>query len=546
MTSGRLQDLVSAQAAKTPEARALVFADETVTYAQLEERANRLGRLLKAEGCGKGDRVALFVPKGIPAVVAMLGSLKAGCVYVPIDLASPPARVQRIFDACDPTAVIVAPEGFRLLSDCIGDGPRPFGVISTRSPDEVGNPLHVNATFSDLGSFAADHLEAETSDVDLAHLLFTSGSTGTPKGVMITHHNVVTFVDWATRYFQTSAGDQVSGHPPLHFDLSTFDIFGSLSRGATLHLVPKQLNLLAPKLAQWMRDSRLTQWFSVPSILTYMAKFDVVGHDDFPDMQRLLWCGEVLPTPTLIYWMERLPHVSFTNLYGPTEATIASSYYRVPSVPADEREDIPLGSPCGGEALMVLDEDLSQVPAGDLGEICIRGVGLSPGYWRDAEKTAKAFVPDPEDPTRRIYRTGDLGRVDENGLFRYVGRKDSQIKSRGYRIELGEIEAALNSLGCLRESAVVGVETGGFEGTMICCAYVPDGSEELSPPTLRRQLSSLVPSYMLPARWHRYDRLPKNANGKIDRRKIRETFEGDASNNSDAPVHASTDAEVTR
>ncbi|UCC24401.1 MAG: AMP-binding protein, partial [Gemmatimonadales bacterium] len=148
MTSGRLQDLVSAQAAKTPEARALVFADETVTYAQLEERANRLGRLLKAEGCGKGDRVALFVPKGIPAVVAMLGSLKAGCVYVPIDLASPPARVQRIFDACDPTAVIVAPEGFRLLSDCIGDGPRPFGVISTRSPDEVGNSLHVNATFS--------------------------------------------------------------------------------------------------------------------------------------------------------------------------------------------------------------------------------------------------------------------------------------------------------------------------------------------------------------------------------------------------------------
>jgi amino acid adenylation domain-containing protein len=542
MTSPRLQDLVSAQAARTPEARALVLNDETVTYAQLEERANRVGRLLQAEGCGKGDRVALFVPKGIPAVVGMLGSLKAGCVYVPIDLASPPARVQRIFDACDPTAVIVAPEGFRLLSDCIGDGPRPFRVIATRSPDQAGAPLDVDAAFSDLGSFSSDHLEAETTDVDLAHLLFTSGSTGTPKGVMITHRNVVTFVDWATRYFETSAGDQISGHPPLHFDLSTFDIYGSLSRGATLHLVPAQLNLAAPKLAEWMRASRLTQWFSVPSILTYMAKFDVVKQDDFPDMQRLLWCGEVLPTPTLIYWMERLPHVSFTNLYGPTEATIASSYYRVPQVPANEREDIPLGSPCGGEALTVLDEDLSPVPVGELGEICISGVGLSPGYWRDAEKTAQAFVADPEDPTHRIYKTGDLGRVDENGLFRYAGRKDSQIKSRGYRIELGEIEAALNSLDCLQESAVVGVETGGFEGTMICCAYVSDEAEELSSLKLRQQLSALVPRYMLPARWQPYDRLPKNPNGKIDRRKIRETFESAFSNNSDERVSSSIDA----
>ena len=547
MTSGRLQDLVSAQAARTPEARALVFDDEAVSYARLEERSNRLGRLLRTQGCDKGDRVALFVPKGIPAVVGMLGSLKAGCAYVPIDLDSPPARVQRIFDACDPTAVIVAPEGFALLRDCIAEGGRSFRVISTRSPEEVNTPFDADADFSQLESFPADHLEAETSDADLAHLLFTSGSTGVPKGVMITHRNVVTFVDWATRYFETSAGDQISGHPPLHFDLSTFDIFGSLSRGATLHLVPPQLNLLAPKLAEWMRTSRLTQWFSVPSILTYMAKFDVVKHDDFPDMQRLLWCGEVLPTPTLIYWMERLPHVSFTNLYGPTEATIASSYFRVPNVPADEREDIPIGSPCDGEELLVLDDDLSPVPVGDIGEVCICGVGLSPGYWRDPEKTGQAFVTDPSDPSRRIYKTGDLGRVDERGLFRYIGRKDSQIKSRGYRIELGEIEAALNSLGCLRECAVVGVDTGGFEGTMICCAYVPDGDEEVSSPSLRRQLSSLVPRYMLPARWHRYDRLPKNANGKIDRRRIRETFESDdASSDANERVGSPVDAEATR
>jgi non-ribosomal peptide synthetase component F len=342
---------------------------------------------------------------------------------------------------------------------------------------------------------------------------------------MITHRNVSSFVNWASRYFEISEGDQISGHPPLHFDLSTFDIFGSLSSGATLHLVPPQLNLMAAKMADWMRASQLTQWFSVPSILTYMAKFDVVKVNDFPTLKRLLWCGEVLPTPTLRYWMERLPHVTFTNLYGPTEATIASSYYTVTHPPADDRESIPIGSPCDGEELLVVqDDNLQPAEPGTTGELCIRGIGLSPGYWQDVEKTSQAFVMDPSDPTVRAYRTGDLGKVDEDGQFHYIGRLDSQIKSRGHRIELGEIETALNAFECLRESAVVGVETGGFEGTLICCAYATNSDEDVTPAYLRKQLSALVPRYMLPSRWQCYDQLAKNANGKIDKRKIREAF----------------------
>jgi amino acid adenylation domain-containing protein len=528
----RLQDLVSSQAARTPDSLAIVFKDDRVTYAQLEERSNRLGRMLAEAGCHKGDRVTLFMPKSVEAIAGMLGTLKAGCAYVPIDLDSPPARVRRIFDACDPAAVMVAPEGVGLLGDCVGESPVTFRVVSTEALSGDGGSLASHADFSQLDSFDPAPLEAPTSDTDLAHLLFTSGSTGVPKGVMITHRNVVTFLNWATNFFDMSPGDQISGHPPLHFDLSTFDIFGSLSRGATLHPVPRQLNVLAPKLAQWIRDSELTQWFSVPSILTYMAKFDVVKMGDFPAMRRLLWCG--------------VPHVSFTNLYGPTEATIASSFYRVGQTPSGEREDIPIGSPCDGEALVVLDDDLEPTPEGSLGEVCIEGAGLSPGYWRDPDKTSQAFVAHPHDPSRRIYRTGDLGRVDEKGLFRYVGRKDSQIKSRGYRIELGEIEAALNSLGCLRECAVVGVETGGFEGTMICCAYVPDGDEALSPLSLKQRLSSLVPRYMLPARWHTYDELPKNPNGKIDRSKIRDTFSSEQSDDADPSGQAPASTEVAR
>ncbi len=264
----------------------------------------------------------------------------------------------------------------------------------------------------------------------------------------------------------------------------------------------------------------------MPSVLNLMANFDAVGQDDFPALRRVLFAGEPLPTPTLIHWMRRLPHVQFTNLYGPTETTIVSSYYTVPRRPADEREPIPIGTACAGEELLVLDAQLRPVASSEIGDLYIRGVGLSPGYWRDPDKTRAAFLPYPGEAGRkdRIYKTGDLARRGADGLFYYVGRADTQIKSRGYRIELGEIEAALHSLASLRESAVVAIQSEGFEGWLICCAYVPVPDSGVSTRSLRKDLAALVPGYMLPARWMRYDVLPKNDNGKIDRPQLKNAF----------------------
>jgi acyl-coenzyme A synthetase/AMP-(fatty) acid ligase len=293
-----------------------------------------------------------------------------------------------------------------------------------------------------------------------------------------------------------------------------------------LHLVPLETALLPPKLAEFIRTSELTQWFSVPSVLNYLAKFNVVRQNDFPSLRRVLWCGEVLPTPALIYWMERLPKVRFSNLYGPTEATIASSYYDVTSCPADPKAAIPIGTPCDGEKLLVLDEKLQPLPPREIGDLYIAGAGLSPGYWRDPQKTAAAFIRDPQgtDPTARLYRTGDLAWQDEQGLVYFVGRADSQIKVRGYRIELGEIETALNSLGKLQECAVVAIPTDNFGGWMICCAYVLRSGDEVSLTALREHLKRTIPSYMFPARWMAYEVLPKNPNGKIDRPRLKENF----------------------
>ena len=517
-----LTRLFAAQVERRPEAIALVLREQRVSYAQLEAWSNQLARQLRAIGCRRGDRVCLLLPKSVPAIVAILGTLKADCVYVPMDISSPAARLCVMVETCASSCILaVGASASRLREVQAGlNKPLPVGWLDASVPDDIAAAF----TWGDLSALPATPLDPENTPGDLAHILFTSGSTGVPKGVMITHANVWHFTTWATRYFDFQPGDRVSGHPPLIFDLSTFDIFGSLSAGCSLYLVTPEMSVLPNKLADFIRDAELTQWFSVPSLLNYMAKFDVIRQDDFPAMKRLLWCGEAFPTPALMHWMKRLPHVKFTNLYGPTEATIASSFYTMPACPRDETELVSIGAACDGEELLVLDETLQAVPAGDIGDLYIGGVGLSPGYWRDQAKTAGAFLPNPADPGDRIYKTGDLASAGADGLFYLHGRADSQIKSRGYRIELGEIERALHSLAGLKESAVVAVDTGGFEGAAISCAYALEPGFEMSIPELRKRLGALVPSYMLPAAWLCLPALPQNANGKIDRKNLREQF----------------------
>jgi amino acid adenylation domain-containing protein len=468
------------------------------------------------------------MPKSPTAIVTMIGILKADGMHVPLDPTSPAPRLARIVDSCESRWILAAGPVGNLLEKLLSHAS--FGESISVGWMDGERDLQVNFRPKffrrDLANYSDAFEDCRNSPEDPAHILFTSGSTGTPKGVVITHSNVIHFVEWAVKYFGIDSSDRNSGHPPLHFDLSQFDIFGTFAAGAQLHLVSADWGLIPNKLADLIRTSELTQWFSVPSALNYMAKFDVVGVNDFPALKRLLWCGEVFPTPVLTHWMKHLPHVIFTNLYGPTEATVASSYYTVPECPQDDRRPIPIGTPCKGEELLVLDENMRPVAPGETGDLYIGGVGLSPGYWKDPEKTRAAFVPRPgsSDPSERIYKTGDLARIGEDGFVYYLGRTDSQVKSRGYRIELGEIEAALNTLEGLDECAVVAIPTDGFEGSTICCAYVAALHASVNARTLRRELRNVLPGYMLPARWAAFAHLPKNSSGKIDRPRLSKIF----------------------
>lgn len=520
-----IQHYVIHQAGIRPEAVAIVWKNRTLTYGELDEASNRLANHLRDLGAVKGDRICFCIPKSPEAIVAMLGIMKADCAYVPVDIECPASRVRKVLEACEPFCVLTNSQSVKLLDEVLADG---FGseiLIGCLEEPPVSKNFAVQFSRTDLNAVSAESRMFENTSCDAAHILFTSGSTGTPKGVVITHSNVVRYVDWVVDYFGMTEKDRVSGHAPLHFDLSTQDTYAAFAAGCELHPVPPELNLLPHKLSAFIRGQELTQWFSVPSILNYLCKFDVVAENDFPHLKRLMWCGEVLPTPTLMYFMRKLPAVQFTNLYGPTEATIASSYYTVPTCPESETEQIPIGTPCDGEELLVLDEQKLPAAIGQIGDLYIAGAGLSPGYWRDQEKTDAVFLQDPTCiAKRRIYKTGDLATLGEDGLVYYVGRADTQIKSRGYRIELGEIETALNAIPFLDETAVVAIDTGGFENKAICCAWVPKPGCEVTIAQIKAKLSDTIPRYMMPQHWMSFELLPRNANGKTHRPQLREIF----------------------
>ena len=525
-----LQHWVTEQAQTRPAALAVAGSTNRFTYGELDTLSTQVARALMAAGCRQGDRVALLMPSSPVAIAGLFGIYKADCMYVPLDPASPISRLEKILESCGNRWILAAGPVTPVLealwrNDRWRDRLK-VGWLEAAAPASRG--VEMAFTLADVIGQSTAPVASRNHSCDPAHILFTSGSTGVPKGVVLTHSNVIHFIDWATKYFGMNASDRGCVHPPLHFDMSMLDIFSMAAVGGQLHLVPREFNLLPNKLADFIRTAELTQWYSVPPILNYLAKFDAVRCNDFPALRRVIWAGDVLPTPALIYWMTRLPHVSFTNLYGPTETAISSSYYTVPAVPVDPQEAIPIGRACDGEELLVLDESLRPLPPGEIGDLYIGGAGVSLGYWRDPGRTAAAFVPHPERPSERIYKTGDLGRLGDDGQVYFLGRSDSQIKSRGYRIELGEIETALNAVSGVLECAVVPLRTAGFEGVEICCAYVAAAGSELTPSTIRRQLSRMIPAYMLPTRWQSYDQFPRNGSGKIDRRHIAATFEDKA------------------
>lgn len=536
------QEYFIASAQKYPQKIAVNFQNQNITYQELERYSNQLAHLLKSIGVRRNDRVVFYVEKSIDSIKSILGILKADGCYVPLDPKSPLPRLKQIVEDCQPAVIICNQGTLNNTKALIREVTMVDEQTETyRHPKIVvlsAEEMMEDGRYNDVEDqpYAEDRLyhekeirqqSAETpifhnTGNDLAYIFYTSGSTGKPKGVMISHANIISFIQWAVERFAITAQDRLSNHAPMHFDLSTFDIYCTFKTGASLYIVPHELNLFPEKVVQFIEEKELTIWLSVPSILVYLAKMGVLRPERIPTVRLIFSTGEVFPTPYVIQWRQLFPDKTIINMFGPTETTVECTYYIIDQIPADAHKNIPMGKGCDHLEVFALDEQNKPIQAGEVGELYVRGPSVSPGYWNNPEKTKLAFVPNPLFPflNDKVYRTGDLVELTETGDYLFRGRKDNQIKFMGYRIELGEIEAALYSFPYLREAAVVFNAADEKSEIMAFLSL----RQEIEIEKIRLDLAGLVPKYMIPKTVIILNELPRTSTGKVDKMALKQKY----------------------
>jgi amino acid adenylation domain-containing protein len=511
-----LQQLLQKSAAQHPDKLAVWARGRSITYRELDERSNQLAHLLRQKGVRKGDRVGIYFPKCVESVVAMLGIVKAGGVYVPLDPQAPAERICYIIGNCGIRVLITRADKRRNLDhDTLAA--LAFSVLIDEAPASSNGGGVIPWTM--LQEYPASSAPPVVlTETDLAYILYTSGSTGRPKGVMLTHQNALTFVEWCAHKFQIRSDDRLSNHAPLHFDLSVFDVYNALEAGASLYMVTEDLALFPAKLATFMETQEITVWYSVPSALTLLLLHADLNAEKLKRLRIILFAGEVFPMKYLQQLADRLPAVDLYNLYGPTETNVCT-YYKVERERLAGMDKLPIGIACENtEVFAVNDQDEIVTQPGGTGELYVRGPAVTYGYWADEEKTRKMVVPNRFQANfeEKMYRTGDLVQLAEDGNYYFLGRRDSMIKSRGYRIELGEIESALLSHPSVKEAVAIAVPDD-IVGSRIRAVVASHDGISLVSSELQQYCGTRIPKYMIPEAIDFRPELPKTSTGKVDR-----------------------------
>lgn len=491
-------------ARKLPDKKAFADEKKEVSFKELQRQAKAIASQIIERGLFKKP-VVVYLEKGVDVLISFMGAAYSCNFYSPIDIDMPASRVNKILEVLNPAIVITT----AALKETF------------KEYDYQGDfLLFDDACEADIAEEEIEKARACGVDTDLLYVLFTSGSTGVPKGVTITHRSVIDYIDWVTETFEITEEDSFGNQAPFYFDNSILDIYSTIKTGATTYIIPKNLFAQPVPLLEYIKEKKINTIFWVPSALIVVAKLKAFRNVDLTDtLKRVLFCGEVMPNKQLNVWRKFLPGVLYANLYGPTEITDACTYYIVDREFSDD-EPLPIGIPMANTDILVLNEKNELVSSDEVGELCVRGTSLSMGYYNNPEKTKEAFVQNPLNPfvPETIYRTGDLVKYNEYGEIIYLSRKDFQIKHMGHRIELGEIETAVSSL---------------EEISLCCCLYdekhqkiVLFIEEALEKAYINERIAKLVPEYMLPNKVITLEKMPINANGKIDRVKLKELITG--------------------
>jgi amino acid adenylation domain-containing protein len=514
---GSLVDYLEASARRFPDRVALVDpSGASLTYRELDDRADRLAGFLVQRGVRPGDRVGVIMPKGVTAVTALFGIMKARAAYVPADHTAPPARNAAILSDCDVKAAFLHPSCSPIVEAWPSERPMPAALVFTDATPAAPRADVKVASFVEALACAPVRIADRNRD-DLAYILYTSGSTGVPKGVMLSHGNALSFVDWCSDVFTPSETDRFSSHAPFHFDLSVLDIYVAIKHGAALYIVSEQLGKSPKELAAFIATSRLTVWYSTPSILGLLAEFGDLETRDYSSLRLVLFAGEVFPVKHLRHVTRQWPHAAYFNLYGPTETNVCT-FARIPlPVPDDRVTPYPIGWPCSHCDALTLDSAGNEVPLGEEGLLHIAGPSVFSGYWNRPELNGSVFS---ERDSRRWYNTGDVVRLDARDGYLYIGRRDRMVKRRGYRIELGEIEKALYQHPSLEQVAVVALPD---ESGVRIAAYLisRSGGHRPSIVELKTFCARTLPAYMSPDVFLFVDSLPRTSTDKVDYQGLR-------------------------
>ncbi len=493
-------------AAKFPDKTAFVDPGDKTTYLQLEESAKKIGSFFLKNGIKHGSAIVFYLEKSVKSVKVMLGGVYANAFYSYIDTRQTPNRTRAILDVLDPFIIVTDSENMGQILPICDDDTKVVNI------DELLENACAYETDDGLLKKARD----DFYDLQILYVNFTSGSTGIPKGVAVGHRSVIDFITQFTGLFGIDDTDVIANQAPFDFDVSVKDLYSGLAAGASVWLIPREYFSNPTILMDYIYESGATTLIWAVSAMCFVSIMNALEYKTPTGIKRVMFSGEIMPVKQLQKWQKHIPDAMYVNLYGPTEITCNCTYH-ILDREYEKDEMIPIGIPFPNERVFLLDADDRLITGpGEEGEICVAGTCLALGYYKDPEKTAAAFVNNPLNNSTNeiIYRTGDLGRICDDGNIIYTSRKDFQIKHMGQRIELGDIDVAVMSVDGVERACSI------YDNKKKRIILFYTGETEKD--ALADSLHEKLPPFMMPGKTVKLDGFPMNKNGKIDRHALEE------------------------